>query len=762
MKKTSLLKLRNITKIFKVRSEDVVVLKNINLEINEGDLRVIFGPSGCGKSTLLNVILGLEEPTNGSVNFAGKDIYLLTEDERSDIRKRNFGMIYQQQNWIRALTVLENVAFPLSLLGVEKQKALTRARQELSQVGMSDWANYIPTELSAGQQQKVSLARALICDPKLLIADEPTGNMDFQSGIELMELLRKLNQMGKTIILVTHDLTNLDYSKTITQMLDGQIVREFVMNRDKLKLMKKDLVKIKKGKRIVNPKKSTNNSDINVRDNEKAAKAAGEFKAVSVKQLLLLFVSNFVKIFRFMGLLLVYFVNRLFYLLLKSKLLPFSIGQRILPPLSKIYQNLYGFLEKGKKEDIKSIDLISISISNLMVRKVRTFITIGGMALGIAVIVFLVSIGYGLEELVILRVASLKEMKQIDAIPAVESNIEITDKTLAALRAITGVENILPVISVAGKVDYKNSVTDVVVYGVQSDYLKESSISPIEGNIFENNELDDQDQKTSDEGSEEAREAVVNKAFLDVLGVSGTGVKERFEVVFVPTEEVSKELDRDLEKSIEYQVIGVIEGVQSPVIYVPIYDLQEIGIDNYSEVKVVVVSQGLVEETRKKVEVMGLKTTSVIDTVSQIEGMFSTFRFFLWIIGLFTLMVASLGMVNTLTISLLERVREVGFMKALGMKSTEVQELFLTESITMGVFGGIFGLIVGMVTGKLLSLGLSSIAISRGFGLIDITSTPLFFVCIIIFVSVSIGVLTGIYPAQRSEQVSPLDALRYE
>lgn len=218
----------DIIKIFKVGAQDVQVLKSVSLEVDDGDFMIIFGPSGCGKSTLLHIILGLESPTSGKVIFAGGDIYNnTTEDDRSALRKQLVGMVYQQPNWVKSLNVIENVSFPLMLLGNEKSTAQTKALEILKTVSMDSWASYYPTELSSGQQQRIALARALVNNPEIIIADEPTGNLDYESGQEMMQLLYDVNQkQGKTIIMVTHDLEYMKFAKTAVRMLDGQIIEK--------------------------------------------------------------------------------------------------------------------------------------------------------------------------------------------------------------------------------------------------------------------------------------------------------------------------------------------------------------------------------------------------------------------------------------------------------------------------------------------------------------------------------------------------------
>ncbi len=224
-----LIEVKNLQKVFHVGSQDVQVLRGISFEVMPGDFTIIIGPSGCGKSTLLHTILGLEPPTDGEVFMLNKNLYdKTTEDDRSEFRKRHIGMIYQQPNWVRSLNVIENVAFPLLLLGVEKKLATERAFLSLREVKMERWATNFASELSGGQQQRVALARALVVNPDIIIADEPTGNLDYQAGQDVMQLLSDLNQnSGKAIVMVTHDLEYLKYCKRAVQLLDGKVVNVY-------------------------------------------------------------------------------------------------------------------------------------------------------------------------------------------------------------------------------------------------------------------------------------------------------------------------------------------------------------------------------------------------------------------------------------------------------------------------------------------------------------------------------------------------------
>lgn len=219
---------RGIYKFFKVGKGMVEVIKGIDVEIKGGEFIILFGSSGCGKSTLLNILLGLEVPSRGSVEFMDENIYQYKEDIRSQIRKEKIGLIYQQQNWIKSMNVLENVALPLTLKGVLKDEREMVAIEKLKMVGMQDSIDQTPTELSSGQQQKAAFARALISKPVLLVADEPTGNLDSKSSEELMNLFKEYNEMGNTIIMVTHDLHFLVYATRSLNMHDGLIIKEYL------------------------------------------------------------------------------------------------------------------------------------------------------------------------------------------------------------------------------------------------------------------------------------------------------------------------------------------------------------------------------------------------------------------------------------------------------------------------------------------------------------------------------------------------------
>ncbi len=586
-------------------------------------------------------------------------------------------------------------------------------------------------------------------------------------------------------------------------------------------------------------------------------------------------------------------------------------------------------LDRHQANSISRIELIGLALQNMKSKKSRTFITIGGMTIGIAAIVFLVSIGYGLQSLVINRVARLDEMRQTDVTVQPGSKLTINQDVIKVIKTFSNVELALPQIAVVGKVNFNNSSTDMAAYGVTRDYLEQSAISPVIGDIFSSNDietsimaakqdepttskidtlkegevgskirsvnftvnkdkwvevnqyantdssilgyisseigkvtadevwggtypdsetngsagqtaagtrlgrwlkirtplwqktaqgyepiLNDQQQQSkvtgyirevniavtetsdleivketiTDDGewvelegeSDTAKtqvvskvklsdeitdlDAVVNRGFIKVLGLDeNQSIGQKFSVTFIATGKLLNE-DQDRIESIpvEYTIIGVTPDERTPLFYVPLVHLRSLGIYNYSQAKIVVNKEQNLAEVRERIESQGYSTSSVSDTVSQINSLFATLRLLLALVGMVALSVASLGMFNTLTVSLLERTREVGLLKAMGMKSYEVRDLFLAESMIMGSLGGILGITVGLLIGFILQLILSAFSIIKGAGFLSIINIPLPFAFAIILLSFIVGILTGIYPARRAKKITALNALRYE
>jgi putative ABC transport system ATP-binding protein len=219
----SLIKITNIKRDFALGNEIVYVLKGIDLEIKKGEYVALMGPSGSGKSTLMNLLGCLDTPTSGSYILNGKDVSQMQDDELADIRNKEIGFIFQTFNLLPRTTALDNVALPMIYAGHSKSERTTRATEVLKQVNLADRMDHQPNQLSGGQRQRVAIARALVNKPSIILADEPTGNLDSKTSEEIMALLEEIHQKGNTIIVVTHEEDIAAHAKRIIRMRDGMI-----------------------------------------------------------------------------------------------------------------------------------------------------------------------------------------------------------------------------------------------------------------------------------------------------------------------------------------------------------------------------------------------------------------------------------------------------------------------------------------------------------------------------------------------------------
>ena len=224
--KKKIIKLIELWKVYKRGKIEVPALKNINLNIYLGDFVAILGPSGSGKSTFLNSIGFLDVPTKGTLELEDTNISSLNESQLAQIRGKKIGFIFQQFNLINTISAIENVMLPMIFQNVPESQRTKRATELLTSFGLKDRLHHKPTELSGGEQQRVAIARALANDPEIIVADEPTGNLDSKTGLNIMEFLKSLNKNGKTIILVTHDQSLVKYAKRTVYLRDGEICRE--------------------------------------------------------------------------------------------------------------------------------------------------------------------------------------------------------------------------------------------------------------------------------------------------------------------------------------------------------------------------------------------------------------------------------------------------------------------------------------------------------------------------------------------------------
>ncbi len=668
-------------------------------------------------------------------------------------------------------------------------------------------------------------------------------------------------------------------------------------------------------------------------------------------------------IFSSFFLILIFFILSLFVVVLRKIPVISMLVAKCDPIWNKLfkpsYNRLFEFLESLRPFTVKRKYLVYVAFQNLLIRKSRSLITIFGMSIGVAIIVFLLSLGYGIEKLVISQVASLEELQMIDVTAGDSTTASLSKDAIKRMGNIEQVKKVIPFISVVGRLNYKNAKTDILVYGVSKDYFVASSQEIINGKHFSkefdkvdvlsqgqvagesdvlavgtygksitsykvelaplpeeqvavwkdcniNSELlgfttrtesdyigmeywggeyapfsnygrvaydpqrktylgqwvkgdfplfetkekdgltkildsngyqewqngcvqrksvqitqeirlkgdvlgestesatlaaspsaeldevivaseyDDANVSTSEAGLEVisfekkaqpekldnvlkfkdgvSGEAIVSTSLLNLLNISRVeATKEDFKISFIVIKSLMPSIKgRILTEEVEYKIVGVVDDEENQFIYVPIQDVTKLGVENFSQAKIVLNDQKYMSEVRKSIESLGYKTASTADTIEQIETFFSGLRSVLGFIGFIALGVASLGMFNTLTVSLLERTREIGGMKTMGMVSGEIQELFLAEAMIMGFAGGIGGLMMGILAGKLSSYAVSVVAIAQGVGYLELTYVPWSLILFIVISSFIVGLITGLYPSFRAKKISALNALRYE
>lgn len=221
-----MIKTVNLQKIFRTEEIETRALRNINLDISKGEFVAIMGPSGCGKSTLLNILGLLDNPSDGAYYLEGTDVSKMKESERTRLRKGVIGFVFQSFNLIDELNVYENIELPLLYLGIPAKERRRRIEEAMARMNITHRSKHFPAQLSGGQQQRVAIARAVVANPKLILADEPTGNLDSQNGREVMELLQELHRSGTTIVMVTHSHHDAGYAERIVNLFDGEIINQ--------------------------------------------------------------------------------------------------------------------------------------------------------------------------------------------------------------------------------------------------------------------------------------------------------------------------------------------------------------------------------------------------------------------------------------------------------------------------------------------------------------------------------------------------------
>jgi len=647
-----MIEVKNLKKVYKMGDEDLHILKGINLEIKKGEFVSIMGPSGSGKSTLMHILGLLDKPTDGSYKLFGKEISKLSDPELSYLRAKMIGFVFQQFNLLSRMTALENVALPQIYLYEKNNNE--KAKKLLEEVGLGNRINHKPNQLSGGQQQRVAIARALINNPEIIFADEPTGNLASDQSNEIMNIFKKLNEKGITIIIVTHEPDIANWAKRKIKIRDGVIYED----------------------------SSENNSNIK-----------NETKTIKIRSA---------------------FLNIL-----------------------EIYEN------------------INASIKSILSNKMRTFLTMLGIIIGVSSLIAMLAVGYGAQKSIQESLSSLGANLLI-VMPGNISHGGISYGKGMVSRMTHShalkIKKMLPYIlrvdsNVQGnaQVVYEKNNTRTTILGTTTSYPLMRNAMPYFGRFFTDSEnlslkkvaVIGQTVVNNLFGSENpiGKTIKINRKNFTVIGVlpakGSAGMRDQDDIIVIP-------LNTAMKIILGKQYVDFIWAeVSAP-------DMIEQAISSITNLMRKELGTG--ENKEDPVSVMNM---------SDIKEMFSqtakTFSLLLGAIAGISLIVGGIGIMNIMLVSVTERTKEIGLRKAIGATKRAILLQFLIEAVIVSVIGGIIGIILGSTTAILISkfakwatyIPPSAIVMSFSFSAI-------------------VGILFGLWPAKKASELSPIEALRYE
>ncbi len=648
-----MIELRKVTKIYRMGKVELVALRNISFPIEDGEFLAIMGPSGSGKSTLLNILGLLDVPTEGEYLIDGQLVSELSETQLAQIRNAKVGFVFQNYNLLPRLTALANVELPLIYSG-NYQRRREKALNALAAVNLRERANHRPIELSGGEQQRVAIARALVNEPSIILADEPTGNLDSKSGEEIMKILAELNQKnGITIVTVTHDNYVASYAQRIIRLKDGEIVE------DK-----------RNGRR-------------------------GE-----------------------MG--------------------------RKLPHERKV--------KKRRLNGAEVAESVRMAIASILVNKLRSFLTMLGIIVGVAAVITMIAIGQGAGAQISKRIKEMgSNLVTVNQFRRLVGSGSFTPLSFADASAI------MEKCPSARRVSASFRRNAPVVYGNMNANTEINCVTP---NFFEVRNFpvasglffSEEDNRLM------RRVCVLGKTVVKKLFGEEDPIGEYVKIRRQP-----------------FQVIGVMSEKGSSgfrdeddVIFIPLRTGQKrlFGLerDQVSEISIEAKSEKLVDSLIK--EVTGLlrerhkirsgqeddfNVRSQAEILSTVQETSRTFTILLAGIAIVSLIVGGIGIMNIMFVSVTERTREIGIRKAIGAQPIDILGQFLIEAVIISLCGGIIGIILGIGASRLTS------QLANWATVITPTSVFLAF-----FFAFAVGFFFGVYPAAKASRLNPIEALRYE
>jgi ABC-type lipoprotein export system ATPase subunit/ABC-type lipoprotein release transport system permease subunit len=673
------IQLVDVCRQYHLGSADVNALKNINLQIDQGEFVALVGPSGSGKSTLLNLLGGLDHPTSGEVNVQAVALQATSEEELTQHRRHNVGFIFQTFNLLPTLTALENVALPLMLSGISLAERSQRATELLRRVGLGHRLDHRPTELSGGEQQRAAIARALVNDPQLILADEPTGNLDSSTGAEVMRLLRELNtERGVTLIIVTHDPEVAAYADRIVHLRDGQI------------------------------------TEIEV---------------------------------------------------------PEGPSSQI-----EILRSTDTHPEAQPNGGLTFKDLLRTAFSNLRRRPVRNILTSAGVVIGIVTLVAMVSFGVGVQaevnrnfqalglENVFVSPTFPEEEDAFDPFGFSEPLEPLTPEVVTTFRAMPEVQSVTPVLNLPSNMEVSLSYDDQTYpirlsgdFGRGPRFM--GSLTPPEMLVGESL------------GEGDTQGMLIMAGLADQLLEDSGG---NYDDLFGKSVTLSVRLPRGETRDFSTTIIGVEDnhGFQSADI--GLRERTEIKAwwygrpdtlrtDGYDMLVVRASDETAVSAVLEAAEALGLQAQSLGVILEIANRVLAVMQALLGSVGGLALLVATLGVANTMMMAIYERTREIGVLKALGARNREVRRMFTADAVLLGFIGGVLGLILGTLLGRLVDwIGHLYLAKEGVTGIGQLSIVPPWLAIGALIFAAFVGVLGGFYPAARAARLDPVEALKHE
>jgi macrolide transport system ATP-binding/permease protein len=657
-----MIEIKNLCKTYQMGMVKVEALRGVSLKIASGEFVAIIGASGSGKSTLMHVLGLLDRPDSGEYFLGGEEVTRLSDKELALVRNQLVGFVFQQFHLLPRMTALENAELPLVYAGKRHMKQI--AVERLKEVGLESRILHRPNEMSGGQQQRVAIARSLVNDPPIIFADEPTGNLDSKSKEEIMSILIKLNQMGKTIILVTHESEIAARARRIIQMRDGEVISDKVVSAEK-----------------------------------------------------------------------------------KSAVVGIS---------ENLISNILSEAGKVTKGGMEFLDYLRQAVSAMLSHRMRAFLSILGILIGVAAVIAMLAIGQGSKEAIEKQLASLGSNLLMVRPGATRSGgvasqagttTRFTFQDVAAIKKLGDyVSRVSPSVSGRGQIVYGNKNWNTQVEGVGADYAQLRSAVPTIGRFFTEDEVKMRN-KVALLGNTVVKEVfgeenpigetlkinLVNFKVIGILPTKGAGgFRDQDDTVVVPV------------TTAMYRVLGK-EYIDS--IYVEAKDASLIDATQEEITQLIIKQHRLITKDQKD----SFQIFNMSDIKKTLESTTQTMSVLLGAIAAISLLVGGIGIMNIMLVSVTERTREIGLRKAIGANSKDIMVQFLIEAVLMSFLGGIFGVILGWAVATLITVFAGwSVRVS------------LFSVVLSTTFSLVVGVVFGLWPAKKAAALDPIEALRYE